>query len=206
MGRCGGLRPKNCDFDVTPLSSSMPASGGSFSARVSEPRRECTWAAESGVAWIRQQSPAPGAEECGNPPAAATFEVQPNTSTSSRAGVLRIAGKDVTITQAGAAPNCQYRLNGSREVTLPYAGGSGSVSWTLVSGTNCTWTAQVPRDFPWISTTTTSGTGDITVRFSVETNRGPLRSGRIEVRWPGPQQGENIMITQQGPASAGGGL
>lgn len=204
MGRCGGLRPKNCDFDVTPLSSTMAASGGEFSAKVSEPRRECTWAAESRVPWIIQRTPAPGAEECGNPPAPARFEVQPNTSTASRVGVLRIAGRDVTITQAGAAPSCQYRLNGSRDVTIPASGGSGSVSWTLVSGTNCTWTAQVPKDFYWITVSTSSGTGDITVRFLVAPNQGAQRSGHIEVRWPGPQRGENIVITQQAPAGRGG--
>lgn len=197
QGRCGGVRPSNCDFSVSPLSFSAPASGGTFSTNVVEPRRECTWTAESRASWIVQRSPVEGIEACGNPSSPATFEVQANTSATSRVGVVRIAGRDVRVEQAGAAPNCEYRLNGSREVSIPFGGGTGSVSWTLVSGTGCTWTARVPAEFPWITTQDTSGSGNITVRFSVAANgTTSSRSGRIEVRWPGPQQGENILVTQ----------
>ncbi len=196
QGRCGGVRPTNCDFSVSPLVVSAPASGGRFSVDVVEARRECTWTAESRADWLTQQSPAPGVEQCGSPRSPATFDVAANTSTASRAGTLRIAGRDVRVEQAAGTPSCEYRLAGSREVSIPAGGGTGSVSWTLVSGTGCTWTARVPSDFPWITTQDTSGTGNITVRFSVSANTGAARSGRIEVRWPGPQQGENILITQ----------
>lgn len=196
-GRCGGVRPSNCDFSVSPLTFSAPAAGGTYSSTVVEPRRECTWTAESRVAWILQRSPVQGIEACGNPSSPATFEVQANTSTTSRVGVVRIAGRDVRVEQAGAAPSCEYRLTNSREVSIPAGGGTGSVSWTLVSGSGCTWTARVPGDFPWITTQDTAGSGNITVRFSVAANTtATSRSGRIEVRWPGPQQGENILITQ----------
>jgi hypothetical protein len=112
-------------------------------------------------------------------------------------GILRIAGRDVRVEQAAGTPNCEYRLTTSRDISIPFGGGTGSVSWTLVSGTGCTWTARVPSEFPWITTQDTSGSGNITVRFTVAANgTTSSRSGRIEVRWPGTQQGENILITQ----------
>lgn len=195
-GACGGTRPSNCDFTVSPLTIAAPAAGGSFSTQVVEARRECTWTAESRATWITQRSPSPGVEACGAPSTPASFDVAPNTSTASRVGILRVAGKDVQVEQAGATPSCEYRLVNSREVSITSSGGTGSVSWTLVSGTGCSWTARVPSEFPWITTQDTSGTGNITVRFTVAANTGGARTGRIEVRWPGPQQGENILITQ----------
>jgi hypothetical protein len=47
-----------------------------------------------------------------------------------------------------------------------------------------------------------SGAGHISVRFTVQANTGAAREGRIEVRWPGAQLGENIIIMQ---AAGGGG-
>jgi Carboxypeptidase regulatory-like domain len=92
-------------------------------------------------------------------------------------------------------PNsCVYALTSPKTVAFGSAGGSGIVTFTRTSG-SCTWTASSTAP-SWLGLTETSGTGQIVIHFTVAPNSGASRQGQIQVRWPGPQAGENIIVNQ----------
>jgi hypothetical protein len=102
------------------------------------------------------------------------------------------------VTQLGTSTpaTCTYSLQTPTSITFGSAGGAIEIRFRLVSGSNCTWTARANTS--WITVLDSGGTGEIRVPFTVAPNGGGLRSGRVEVRWSGPQEGQNITVNQLG--------
>jgi hypothetical protein len=71
--------------------------------------------------------------------------------------------------------NCVYALNPTSDIFIATA---GTGSFTVSTAANCTWTAV--SNVSWI-TTSSSGTGNGTVNYSVATNTGNTRTGTISV-------------------------
>lgn len=195
-----------CGYSLSNNSKGYPASGGVDSVNVTTSRADCAWTARVDQAWVTITS---GQSGQGN--GAVSYSVAANDNASSRAATLTVAGLSgvnppavETISQAGqTATDCEYQLTSAKQVSFGIGGGSGTSTFTLSSGTNCTWTAVVPADFPWIAVLDSSGSDDIVVRFTVATNpTSSPRQGHIEIRWPGPQVGENIIITQAGASAS----
>ena len=200
--------PVVCTFTVAlqngALQDNVGTGGGEREARVTASAETCTWTAASNVPWITITS---GTSGTGN--GVARLRIAENNSTSERTGTVTVAGMTVTLTQAGeSAPppppqpgQCEYGLTSSVTYNFGAGGGSGTITFRITSGSNCAWTASVPAAFPWITVHDRSGTGDIRITFSVAANAGAARSGRIEVRWVGPQAGQNIQINQAASGS-----
>jgi hypothetical protein len=133
-------------------------------------------------------------------------------------GVLAVASPTATngtvavpvLLTVSNPPPCVYTLipNGG---AIAAAGGSGS--FTITTGSLCSWTAGTTSSFIAISPATASGTGSGTVQFTVPANTGSAAlSGTITV------QGQTFTVTQFGSncalsisptsviASAAGGL
>ncbi len=91
-----------------------------------------------------------------------------------------------TFTQ-GPASGCTYTVTAS-QTSFPLAGGTGS--FTINTGTGCTWSVGTLPS--WISASPTSGSGNGTVNFTVAANSGAPRSATVTVA------GQNITITQAG--------
>jgi len=103
-----------------------------------------------------------------------------------------------TISQAaGATASCEYGLTSPQQETFGAGGGSARITLTHVSGGGCTWTAA--STVSWITVLDPAGSGNIVIRYNVAENTSTSsRQGRIEVRWPGPQLGQNILVSQAG--------
>jgi len=86
---------QTCSYTVSPTSVSSPAAGGAQSATVTA-AAGCSWTAVSSAAWI---SVTAGSSGSGN--GTVSYTVDPNSATASRTGTLTVAGKTVTVTQAG---------------------------------------------------------------------------------------------------------
>jgi hypothetical protein len=171
-----------CDPTLTANPQSVPAEGGSgvVSVALSD---GCAWSASSNVPWI---TIAAGASGTGN--GQVRFTVAANPDASARQGVLTIAGRAVTIAQAGT---CIYTIQPTSQ-SVPATGGTGSVTLTTTSG--CSW--QVMSNAPWISiAAVTSGTGNGTVSFSVLPNTGTARTGTLTVG------GQTFTVNQAAPCS-----
>ncbi len=94
-----------------------------------------------------------------------------------------------------APSSCTYGLTSDKTVYIGKSGGSGTATFVSTGGGTCSWTASA--DQSWITVQDTSGSGNISVRYTVAANTtGVDRQGLIQVRWPGPQAGENIQIVQ----------
>jgi hypothetical protein len=138
-----------------------------------------------------------------------TLTVAPNTTGAARTGTVGFASDSCspfcgpersentfTIAQQTSPPpppaSCTYSLTSPKQVTFGTSGGTGVITFSLASGSGCTWTAGTADSF--ITVQDISGTGDIRVRYTVAAGAG--RTGIIQVRWPGPQVGENIIVVQ----------
>jgi hypothetical protein len=88
---------QSCSFAVSATSQSIPANGYSGSVSVTAPG-SCNWTAVSNVDWITVFY---GESGFGN--GKVYYRAEPNNGTSTRTGTLTIAGKTVSISQAGAA-------------------------------------------------------------------------------------------------------
>lgn len=88
--------PAPCNLTVTPTSQSANAPGGAFTATVAASANSCGWTSSSNSSWITIAS---GANGMGG--GEVKYNVAPNVSTSERTGTLTVAGRTVTVTQAG---------------------------------------------------------------------------------------------------------
>jgi hypothetical protein len=107
----GGVQ--TCTYSLSSSSASFGASAGNGSVAVTAPSG-CAWSSSNGASWITATAGAAGA---GN--GTFTYSVAANTTSSSRAAALTIAGKVYTVTQAGLAAS--YTITAS-------AGTGGTIS------------------------------------------------------------------------------
>lgn len=158
-----------CTFVVAPDQLSAPAAGAAARIEVTT-AASCTWAAESGAAWIVIPSVGAGGTGSGG----IDVTVAANTGPA-RSGVLTVAGIAVAVAQASG---CVYALSSASQ-PMPAAGGQGFVN--VIAGPECPWTAQ--SHVEWITVTSgASGTGAGTVQFTVSANTtGAPRSGTMTI-------------------------
>ncbi|MGA8130664.1 MAG: BACON domain-containing carbohydrate-binding protein [Syntrophobacteraceae bacterium] len=164
---------------ISPTSASPGYSGGNATANLTSPAG-CPWTAASNASWIIIVS---GGSGSGN--GTVTYSVAANPTGASRIGTLTIAGKTLTVTQAGAP--CTYSLS-STSANPSYTGGSATVNVTSLTG--CAWTAVSTAS--WISVVSgASGSGNGTVTYSVAANTaGASRTGTLTIA------GKTFTVTQ----------
>ncbi len=186
-----------CRFTVSPLASSVGTDGGSLEVAVTTSAPTCAWTAASAVSWISMEG---GVSEAG--PGRRRFVVAPNTTTTSRAGSLIVAGAVVTVTQAAANTPppppvpvpvpCTFSV-APTSGTVPAEGGGGDIVVTA-SAPTCAWTSAPAVS--WITINGAAGTtGSGGVRYAVSANSATTpRSGTLVVA------GVTVTITQAAAA------
>ena len=123
-----------CVYTVTPpATTAFPAQGGPGSATVAT-QSTCAWSATSNVPWITI-TPPPGGTGNGG----VSFTVAASTEVAARSGILTVAGREITITQAPTA--CVYTVTPST-TTIPAGGGAATIG--VVTQSACSWTAALP--------------------------------------------------------------
>ena len=173
-----GPDPVKCQVSVA-SPATVDAGGGTGSLAVST-QPECTWDASTTASWISGLSPASGQGT-----ANVAFRVAPNDGTSSREAMIVVNGEQARVSQR--AP-CRFALSPA-SLNVSAAGGAGNVNVATLS--ECAWTATT--DVNWIAaTSSTSGSGNGTVSFTVAPNSGDQRVGSIVIA------GERATVTQAG--------
>jgi hypothetical protein len=176
--------PSSCSYTVSPMSDSAVAAGETGSVSVTA-QAGCSWTATSNASWITVTT---GASGNGN--GTVSYTIAANSGTSTRTGTLTVAGKTVTVTQAGA---CGYTVAPTSD-SAPAAGKTGSVSVT--SPTGCTWTAASNAAWITVISGSSSGSGDGFVNYTVATNSSTAsRTGTLTVA------GKTVTVTQAASAS-----
>jgi hypothetical protein len=156
-----------CTFTVAPETVTSPAAGHSARVDVTG-AAECQWTTSSAVPWITINPPG------GSGTGAVDIQVAPNTGPARNSSVT-VAGRAVAVNQESG---CTYSINPT-SITVPATGGSGAGT-AVTAAAGCTWTAA--SQVPWITITTTQGSGDGVVQGTVEANTtGAPRSGTVLV-------------------------
>ncbi len=171
-----------CAYTVDPLNLNVAVGGTTGSISVST-SAECQWSAQSNAGWIGVLS---GASGTGS--GTVQYSVAANPASQSRTGTLTVAGKPVTVSQAGGG-ECAYELSEDSQFVAA-AGGLGSV--IVLTQTGCAWNAV--SSAPWVELVGgISGNGDGLLTYLIQANTGPAaRSGTITIA------GQTVDITQAG--------
>jgi hypothetical protein len=127
----------SCTYSLSTSSVSAPAAGGSYSVSVTA-STACSWTATTTLPWVSLWA------TYGTGNGSVPFQVQANTSTSTRVGNITSAGRTVAVSQAGATtPSTFGKLtpaNGatgqSSAVTLSWSALSDAGYWVCWDTTN----------------------------------------------------------------------
>jgi hypothetical protein len=167
-----------CTATVTPTTVSVSSIGSSSALSVIT-GQSCSWTATSNVSWITITF-ATGAGL-----GQVQYTVAANPLSTSRVGIITVAGQTVTLTQA--ANSCSYTVTPTT-FTVPTNGGAATMSVT--SGTSCSWSATTTTS--WITITAgATGSGIGAVSFSVPASTA-ARTGTLTVA------GRTVTVTQEG--------
>jgi Viral BACON domain/Putative binding domain, N-terminal len=159
-----------CGVTVTPMDGTAPAQGASGQLTI-KTERECAWTALSETSWLSIKGIASGQGD-----GAIEYTVASNADPVTRRGTIAVNDQHPAISQAAA--ECTIRLSAA-SASFALTGGTGSVD-VQPSSAMCTWTAS--SEASWIVVNSgASGTGNGTVRFTVEATTGPARTGDIVI-------------------------
>lgn len=194
-GGAGTSAPSNtfmysvsCTYALAPASHTFGSTGGSGSASVTT-GAGCDWVATASPSWIVVAT----STTAGSGSGSVDFSVMPNTTASTRAGTLTVAGRTVSISQAGTTP-CSFTVS-TNPTSFAASGGTGSSTVVVSSGSGCGWTATSGSN--WITLGAgASGSGNGSVAFTVAANTSTSqRNGSLTVA------GQMVPITQS-PATS----
>ena len=170
-----------CNSTLSSTGVSVGSSASSVPVGVSA-TADCPWTATSTLPWI---SIADGAN--GSGPGTATLAIDEHTGTSPRSGAVTIAGRTFTVIQSGG---CTYAVS---PTAVSVGGGASFATVWVTTGSSCTWSLQSP--VPWVTFSTTSGTGNAMITVSVAANpTASQRTTSVTIA------GTPVQVTQSGSA------
>jgi RHS repeat-associated protein len=184
----------SCVPALSPASVSVSKDGQTGSFNFSMPSI-CNWTATSNAtSWLTVTS---GASGSGN--GTVNYSVAANSGPQ-RVGTITVNGQAFTVTQDPNPTSCGYSLNKSDE-TVSEQASSGALS--LTAGAGCAWTAA-SNATSWLTITSPpsgSGVGSAPINYSIATNSGQQRDGKISIT-VGGQTFATFTVTQSpNPAS-----
>jgi len=158
-----------CTYSLSPTSVSLSAASVTNTIALTT-GTGCAWNATPNASWITIPSGASGTAS-----GTITYVLAANTTTASRTSTITAGGQTFTVTQAGTV-SCTYSIS-PISASVVAAGASGAVNVATIGG--CQWTAAT--NVSWISISTTNGTGNAAVLYTVNANTGPFRTGTLTV-------------------------
>ena len=141
-----------CSISLSPANQTIVVEGGKVSVNVTASGGDCQWRVESDSSWITGAG-----EAAGRGSGVVTFDVAPNPQNSPRAGAISVAGKSVTITQAG--PAASVSAASLRGGTLAPESIVAAFGVGLAGAIEVADTAQLPTTLANTSVTVKDGAG-----------------------------------------------
>ena len=156
-----------CRYKLNQTSSDVGPSAGNYNVAISASDSACPWTtASNNPSWITVSGSGTG-------DGAAGYMIQAYEGPE-RTGSITVGGQILTIRQASG---CRYKLSKTGSDVGPSAG-----SYTVAISTSdgaCPWTAT-SNNPAWI-TSSSSGSGNGTVTYTIQPNVGPERTGSLVV-------------------------
>jgi hypothetical protein len=157
-----------CSFSLSQSSANAPAGGSTGSVGVTS-GSGCNWSASSNAPWLTITG---GGSGSGN--GSVQYSVASNPG-GARSGTLTIGGQTFTVNQASG---CSISISPT-SVNAP-AGDVNNSTVNVTAAGGCSWTST--SNAPWLSIDGSgSGNGNGTVRYDVDANSGPARSGTLTI-------------------------
>lgn len=157
-----------CTYSLS-RSGDTVASGGTTDAFNIVTQQGCAWTARSNATWITLPGPTSGTSTL-----SINYTVAANSSTSSRVGTISVGDQTFTINQNGSTVNCAYNLAPASHLFTFFGGSDTFIIQTQVG---CPWTVSANDSWITLSGSTTSGSGTVTIPYSVATN--PNTTARV---------------------------
>lgn len=167
-----------CTASLNPPIRNFTASGGSSVVEIVT-GSGCAWSVVNANSWVTINS-----ASSGTGPSFVDFTVAPYTGSTTRIGLLVIAGQNFAIVQEQP---CGATISPTNQSVVA-AGGNHSVNVTIPAG--CNWTATTTDT--WINLGSSGGTGSGPLNYSVAANNGQQRTGTITVA------GQTLAVIQDG--------
>lgn len=176
-----------CSYAIAPARADFrkDAATGTFNVTAQD---GCAWTATTSASWITITA----GQGSGN--GAVAFAVARNDGVGDRTATIAVADRTFTVEQSGDPGGCQYAV---APVEVRPCMPAGAVAVNLQTQENCPWT--VSPDAPWLGVTgsgSRSGSDVITITYT--DNYDAPRQGIVQVRWPTPTAGQNIVVLQAG--------
>ena len=168
------------DPAVSPQLVQMPSAGGSASAELTL-AQNVNWTVSTGNPWITVTSPTSGAGST-----TVAFNVAANPTVYQRQGQILVAGKTITVVQAGLNASVQHD-----ELVFSTDGGSGWIE-VFPEGSG-QW--QAISDVSWLTVAigaAGAGQGSVFIVSDPYTNTSSSRTGTVTVA------GKKVYVTQRG--------
>lgn len=167
-----------CEYSINPSSATLSPNAGSGSFSINT-TTGCAWSASESCNWVTLTN------SSGTGSGTISYTVTQNTGTE-RECIIDVEGEEYVITQEAASTPCSYSISPSIQ-NFSASGGNGSFS--ITTGTGCNWSAS--SNCGWVQTTS-SGSGNGVVSFTVISNTGSPRTCTITVG------GQSFTINQDG--------
>jgi uncharacterized protein (TIGR03437 family) len=159
-----------CTMTLQPATATVGPAGGTNSFGV---QTACSWTASTTTPWITVPTTATGT---GN--GTVSYTANPNGCVDPLSGTITVTAQPAqvfTLTETGSPSNLTLSPS---TLSAPQAGVSGR--FNVITGVGCNWTSFT--DVGWLHiTTSTTGTGNGGIGYTVDANTGPMRSGNIHV-------------------------
>jgi hypothetical protein len=155
-------RLSGCSVAVTPLETGIAARGGRRAIQV-QTTPDCDWAAASGSAFVTLSGATSGS---GN--GFVVYDVAPNPG-EARSGSVTVAGQVIPVGQQGSVtPGCSYTVSQPAVPAIAPIGGAGS--FTISTGSNCTWSVYTNAGWAQVFPVTGSGPATVAVSYNAFPN------------------------------------
>jgi hypothetical protein len=192
-----------CSYTAIPDATPMIAGGGNLPVNVTTSQTNCTWNYQSNAAWITVGPDPDSTGPAGTGNGRVIVTAASNTTASRRTGTATVAGKTITVDQAGTGGSgCTFQVS---PTTLTFTGGTaGTGKFTITaSAQSCGWRATRNANLEDTVNLTSGGSGG-----SAEERFG-LGSATIEYQVkaksstsPWPAGGGNILVRDSAQQTA----
>jgi len=164
-----GPSASKCDVTTENSMSSVPSGGAAGTITVTT-TRDCTWAASTSASWVVITS---GTNGQGS--GTLGYRVAANTEVAARRATVDVNTTKVDIAQDGA--QCRFTVSPAA-VTVGAGGGAATIS-VETSAASCSWNAAT--DAGWVHIDTAAGTGNASLKLTVDPNGGAGRSAPVVI-------------------------
>lgn len=172
-----------CDVATENSMPSVPPGGAAGTITVTT-TRDCTWAASTSASWVVITS---GTNGQGS--GALAYRVAANPDAAPRRASVAVNNAKVDIVQE--ATQCRFTVAPSG-VTIGAGGGAATVS-IEASAASCSWSAAT--DVGWIHVDPASGSGNASVKLTVDANGGAARTAPVVIA------SQQVAVTQAEPGA-----